>query len=270
MSSLVAGFVAESRLAPTTPPDIGYMTDRAQKVAQAEPAAAVPGSRHVKNTDSGHEIHKDQPQLVIDSIRDVADAVRAGRTHLAPLMLRRWDHGLRDTRAAGIPAPKRPSFRRLRLPDRAGLALAPLLLLFLSVPMLLPAHGQVAPVPVDAPEVCRIGMNIEDLYELDMAGDTFGAVLWIWSLSPSAKLALEVIAFPTASSSLNLSPIEVVELSSGGQYGSRRVQVTFRYNWVMERYPFPQSARRDPDRRDQVRRCAPPLRARSARVVRVT
>jgi len=69
---------------PTRPPDVGYVTDRAQKVAQAELAASVPMARHVTNTDSGHEIHKEQPQLVIDSIRAVVDAVRAGRTGFAP------------------------------------------------------------------------------------------------------------------------------------------------------------------------------------------
>ena len=31
---------------------------------KAEPP--VPGSKHIINTDSGHEIHKDQPQLVLD------------------------------------------------------------------------------------------------------------------------------------------------------------------------------------------------------------
>ena len=81
---LVPGFIADGSLPPDTPPDVGYVTDRAQKVAQAELAASVPGARHVTKTDSGHEIHKDQPQLVIDSIRDVVDAVRAGRTELAP------------------------------------------------------------------------------------------------------------------------------------------------------------------------------------------
>jgi pimeloyl-ACP methyl ester carboxylesterase len=81
---LVPGFIADGSLPPDTPPDVGYVTDRAQKVAQAELAASVPGARHVTNTDSGHEIHKDQPQLVIDSIRGVVDAVRAGRTELAP------------------------------------------------------------------------------------------------------------------------------------------------------------------------------------------
>ena len=81
---LVPGFIADGMLPPDTPPDVGYVTDRAQKVAQAALAASVPGARHVVNTDSGHEIHKDQPQLVIDSIRDVVEAVRAGETRLEP------------------------------------------------------------------------------------------------------------------------------------------------------------------------------------------
>jgi len=42
---LVPGFIADGSLPPDTPPDIGYVTDRAQKQAQAELAAAVPGSK---------------------------------------------------------------------------------------------------------------------------------------------------------------------------------------------------------------------------------
>ena len=81
---LVPGFIADGLLPPDIPPDFGYVTDRAAKQAQARLAASVPGARHVTDTDSGHEIHKDQPQLVIDSIRAVVDAVRAGQTALAP------------------------------------------------------------------------------------------------------------------------------------------------------------------------------------------
>ena len=81
---LVPGFIADGSLPPDTPPDIGYVTDRAQKEAQAKLAALVPVARHVINTDSGHEIHKDQPQLVLDSIRDVVAAVREGKTRLEP------------------------------------------------------------------------------------------------------------------------------------------------------------------------------------------
>ncbi|MFO1144112.1 MAG: alpha/beta hydrolase family protein [Amaricoccus sp.] len=81
---LVPGFIKSGTLPPDTPEDAGYVTDRAQKAAQAELAAAVPGARHATQTDSGHEIHKDQPQLVIDSVRDVVEAVRAGKTAMAP------------------------------------------------------------------------------------------------------------------------------------------------------------------------------------------
>ena len=116
-------------------------------------------------------------------------------------------------------------------------AIAPLFLLVLMVLPPRPASGQVT--PAGAPAVCRIGVNVEDLYDLDMARDTFGAILWIWSVCPSADLApLGTIAFPTASTGLNLSPIEVETLASGGQYASRRVQGTFRYNWEMDHYPF--------------------------------
>ena len=81
---LVPGMIADGLLAPDTPPDVGYITDRAQKVAHANLAALVPGSKHVTKTDSGHVIHHDNPQLVTDSIREVVDAVRAGKTTLEP------------------------------------------------------------------------------------------------------------------------------------------------------------------------------------------
>ena len=42
----------------------------------------VPGARHITNTDSGHYIHQEQPQLVIDSVRAVVDAAVVGGTTL--------------------------------------------------------------------------------------------------------------------------------------------------------------------------------------------
>jgi hypothetical protein len=42
----------------------------------------VPGARHITDTHSGHYIHQEQPQLVIDSIREVVDAARVGSTTL--------------------------------------------------------------------------------------------------------------------------------------------------------------------------------------------
>jgi pimeloyl-ACP methyl ester carboxylesterase len=43
--------------------------------ARANLVSQVPGARHITNTDSGHYIHQEQPKLVIDSVREVVDAV---------------------------------------------------------------------------------------------------------------------------------------------------------------------------------------------------
>jgi hypothetical protein len=58
------------------PSDFGYVTDAAQKKAQEQLAKLVPNAKHIIKTNSGHEIHKEQPQFVIDAIREVVDAVR--------------------------------------------------------------------------------------------------------------------------------------------------------------------------------------------------
>jgi len=55
------------------------VTDAAQKKAHEQLATLVPNAKHITKTNSGHEIHKEQPQLVIDAIREVVEAVRAGR-----------------------------------------------------------------------------------------------------------------------------------------------------------------------------------------------
>lgn len=81
---MVPRLITDGVLPANIPADFGYVTDRAQKVAQARLAALVAGARHVTDTKSGHEIHKDQPQLVADSIRDVVTAARAGKASLAP------------------------------------------------------------------------------------------------------------------------------------------------------------------------------------------
>ncbi len=81
---LVPGFIEAGLLPADVPPDFGYVTDRAQKEAQAKLAALVPGAKHITGTDSGHEIHKDQPRLVSDAIREVVDAVRDSKAWLVP------------------------------------------------------------------------------------------------------------------------------------------------------------------------------------------
>ena len=80
----IPALIADGTLPADVPPDFGYVTDAAQKTAQDRLAPLVPGARHITQTRSGHEIHKEQPALVIGAITDVVDAVRAGKTSFAP------------------------------------------------------------------------------------------------------------------------------------------------------------------------------------------
>jgi pimeloyl-ACP methyl ester carboxylesterase len=73
----VPPMIAAGKLSADIPPDFGYVTDAAQKKAQERLAELVPNAKHITNTNSGHEIHKEQPQLVINAIRQVIDAVRS-------------------------------------------------------------------------------------------------------------------------------------------------------------------------------------------------
>jgi len=77
--------IAAGKLPSDVPEDFGYVTDAAQKKAQERLAKLVPNAKHITNTHSGHDIHKEQPQLVIDSIREVIEAVRNGRVALPNL-----------------------------------------------------------------------------------------------------------------------------------------------------------------------------------------
>jgi pimeloyl-ACP methyl ester carboxylesterase len=79
----VPSMIAAGKLPADIPPDFGYVTDAAQKKAQERLVKLVPNARHVTNTNSGHEIHKEQPQLVIDAIRKVVNAARSGNSQLA-------------------------------------------------------------------------------------------------------------------------------------------------------------------------------------------
>jgi pimeloyl-ACP methyl ester carboxylesterase len=53
-----------------------------QMTAQDDLGGLFPGGKHIKVGNSTHYIHVDQPRVVIDAIREVVDAVRAGKTTL--------------------------------------------------------------------------------------------------------------------------------------------------------------------------------------------
>lgn len=60
------------------PDDFGYVTDAAQEKSQADLAASVPGSIHITETNSGHNVHIEQPALVAGAILDAVRLVRDG------------------------------------------------------------------------------------------------------------------------------------------------------------------------------------------------
>ena len=78
----VQSMIAAGKLPADVPPDFGYVVNAAQKKAPEQLAKLVPNEKHITKTNSGHEIHKEQPQLVIDAIREVVEAVRGGRRQL--------------------------------------------------------------------------------------------------------------------------------------------------------------------------------------------
>lgn len=68
---------AEGQLLPGVPADFGYVLDDVRVKSQDALAALVPGSEHITDTDSGHNVHQEQPQLTTDAILRVVGEVRA-------------------------------------------------------------------------------------------------------------------------------------------------------------------------------------------------
>lgn len=71
LAPLFPGMIASGAVPADTPPDFGVTVDAAQAKAQARLARLVPGTEHVTETRSGHNIHLIQPQLVVDAVRSV-------------------------------------------------------------------------------------------------------------------------------------------------------------------------------------------------------
>jgi hypothetical protein len=77
---VVPKLIQAGELPPDTPPDFGAVVDRTNSAAQNELAALVPGTVHITDTHSGHNIMIDNAPVVIEAIRMVVDAVRAGQS----------------------------------------------------------------------------------------------------------------------------------------------------------------------------------------------
>ena len=81
-ADVVPKLIQAGELPPDTPRNLGAVLDRANPTAQNELAALVPGAVHITDTHSGHNIMIDNAPIVIQAIRMVVDAVRAGQTSI--------------------------------------------------------------------------------------------------------------------------------------------------------------------------------------------
>jgi pimeloyl-ACP methyl ester carboxylesterase len=71
--------IASGAMPADTPPDFGTIFDAAQAKAQARVAQLEPNAIHITHSNSGHNIHLIQPQLVTDAIRLTADLAAPAR-----------------------------------------------------------------------------------------------------------------------------------------------------------------------------------------------
>lgn len=70
--------IASGALPTDIPPDFGVTFDAAQAKAQARLAQLEPDAVHITRTNSGHNIHLIQPQIVTDAVRLTIDLSRLG------------------------------------------------------------------------------------------------------------------------------------------------------------------------------------------------
>jgi hypothetical protein len=81
-AELVPKYIDEGIIPASIPRDFGTVIDTTNSAAQRELAALVPGTVHITDTNAAHNIMIDNAPLVIQSIRDVVDAVRAGKVSM--------------------------------------------------------------------------------------------------------------------------------------------------------------------------------------------
>lgn len=76
LAPVVAELVESGAFPPEVPADFGSVVDAAQAESQAGLARLAPGAEHLTHTNSGHNVHQEQPVLVADAIMRVVDRVR--------------------------------------------------------------------------------------------------------------------------------------------------------------------------------------------------
>ena len=74
----IPSMIAAGTLPADVPQNFGYVTDAAQKEAEEKLAHLVPNAKHITDTNSGHEIHKEQPTSCDDVLAITIQRERTG------------------------------------------------------------------------------------------------------------------------------------------------------------------------------------------------
>ena len=80
----IPGLKAAGVIGQEIPDDFGYVTDAVHEKSQADLAASVAASVFLTETNSGHNVHIEQPALVAGAILDVVGLVRDGADSAQP------------------------------------------------------------------------------------------------------------------------------------------------------------------------------------------
>ena len=87
-------------------------------------------------------------------------------------------------------------------------------------------------------EGCKVGAYLTSIHDLDFAGHTFGADMWIWThTSPeSERKPLETMEFTNAKTTC--SSLESNTVKNGIRWGQRKICGIFRQHYDLRNFPF--------------------------------
>jgi hypothetical protein len=89
----------------------------------------------------------------------------------------------------------------------------------------------------DVAQVCRVGLAVEAIHNMDLGNGTFVADFWIWSVCPIPSLSpLTTMEFTNANSiSISMADRTMTEDMA---WDYAKVSGTFRHEWDLSRFPF--------------------------------
>lgn len=88
-----------------------------------------------------------------------------------------------------------------------------------------------------APDVCKIGIFVVDMHDLDVAKKTFGTNFWVWSIcATEQRQPLKSMEFVNANSTSAV--LDSVLPRGGAFWSSRKISGAFRDDFDVRNFPF--------------------------------